>query len=76
MATVISRSGVRNPCAWRSVYVSLLIDEAVTAPSDRAAATIMQCNGYQTNHAAPPLLNNLDAKALFPQANEVWRSPL
>ena len=71
MVTVLSRSGVKKPCTWRSVYVSLLIDEAMAAPSDRATATIMQCNGPEANHVAPPLPNNLDAKASFSQANEV-----
>ena len=71
MASVLSRSGVRKPCTWLSVHVSLLVDEAMGAPSDKAAATIMQCNGPEANHVAPPLPNNLDAKASFSQANEV-----
>ena len=47
----------------------------MAAPSVRAAATIMQCIVHQTNYAAPPLLNNHAAKALFSHANQGMKVP-
>lgn len=75
MAIVLFRLAVRKPCAWRSIYVILLIDQAMAAPSDKAAATIMQYSGPETNHVATPLPNNLDETASLSQANEVRHSP-
>ena len=74
IAIVISRVGERKP--WGSVHVSLSADEAMAAPSDKAAATMMQCNVPETKYIAPSLPTNVDAKASFSQANEVCRSLL
>lgn len=76
MAILIFRLGVRKPCTWRSIYVILLIGQAMAAPSGRAAATIVQYTGPETNDIVTPLPNNLDAMASFSEANEVGELPL